>query len=716
MSQLLINMIWLDQTNDHVILKTERIATHLSLCKIDPYLNIFRNIDSCIDHINNISQYENTIFLFISTQISSSSINSLLQVCEELVKIDSIYILCDSFEMNVDFFEISTKICFISTGVELMLEELDQLQCPRQRRRGEFKRLDFIINSMPSQANSIILGDDASSAAQLDLTMESDSTNRQESEFLYGEFIREILVELPSSAEEMLEFCRQKYINSEANLQTIEEFDEYYEARNAIFWYTRDTFLYRLLNQALREQDIDTLYALRYFIKDLHLQLETVHESHHSGTNNSSTESTRHTVYRGQLMAVDEFNKKIRDNVGGFFSVRSLFSTTQQREKSLRYAGDGSRLQSDNEYSVVFQITMDEKINKYAYADVSSVSAFDDEESEVLFAMGAVFRIISIVEENIGFWVVELTLTDDEDKELRAISEYMRDELLEPLPLQRLAQLLYEMANYDKAEKYYLLLLHDPEVVENLKLTSIVLNDLGLIYHETEQVEQAVVYYNKSLQLKLENLPETDPSFSVVYNNLGEIYREQNEYEKALFHYEKAIYYYRKAVASELNALCLPSENLLSTYYNNIALVYNTQQNYPEALKMFQKSLEVDLKSLPQHHPLLSITFNNISQTYYGMGDYEKAVEYLHKTLEIKHRSLPPNHPTIGDAYRNLGKAVYAQGKWEEALNYMKKAYDINSKTFSSNSSKVIETLEWITRIEKEIHIVKNKKNDRENV
>ena len=40
----------------------------------------------------------------------------------------------------------------------------------------------------------------------------------------------------------MVDFCRQKYAGSRSDLLVIEEFEDYYDARDAIFWYTRDTF------------------------------------------------------------------------------------------------------------------------------------------------------------------------------------------------------------------------------------------------------------------------------------------------------------------------------------------------------------------------------------------------------------------------------------------------------------------------------------------
>ncbi len=42
--------VWLNQTHDPITTEFDR-ATHLSLCKIDPYLVTFRHTHKCIDYI-----------------------------------------------------------------------------------------------------------------------------------------------------------------------------------------------------------------------------------------------------------------------------------------------------------------------------------------------------------------------------------------------------------------------------------------------------------------------------------------------------------------------------------------------------------------------------------------------------------------------------------------------------------------------------------------
>jgi hypothetical protein len=72
--------------------------------------------------------------------------------------------------------------------------------------------------------------------------------------------------------EEMIEMCQTKYADSPIDLKEIEKFKQIYSHQDAAKWYTTDSFLYRLFNDSLRLEDIDTLFKLRYYIYDLHNQ------------------------------------------------------------------------------------------------------------------------------------------------------------------------------------------------------------------------------------------------------------------------------------------------------------------------------------------------------------------------------------------------------------------------------------------------------------
>jgi hypothetical protein len=78
----------------------------------------------------------------------------------------------------------------------------------------------------------------------------------------------------------MLKCCfkQLEYISKEKHmLALVEWFHETYKSEDTIYWYTKQSFIYRLLNTALRTKDIETLYVFRLFIANLYQQMKNKH-------------------------------------------------------------------------------------------------------------------------------------------------------------------------------------------------------------------------------------------------------------------------------------------------------------------------------------------------------------------------------------------------------------------------------------------------------
>ncbi|CAF4656250.1 unnamed protein product, partial [Rotaria magnacalcarata] len=53
----------------------------------------------------------------------------------------------------------------------------------------------------------------------------------------------------------MLELCRTHYSRNQLELKHIKEFELTYTASDAIEWYTRDSFVHKIVNRAVRSFD-----------------------------------------------------------------------------------------------------------------------------------------------------------------------------------------------------------------------------------------------------------------------------------------------------------------------------------------------------------------------------------------------------------------------------------------------------------------------------
>jgi hypothetical protein len=134
--------------------------------------------------------------------------------------------------------------------------------------------------------------------------------NKESASFVWFQLLIEALTRMPLSNQaknELLTECRQQYQDNPGELEKILEFDRDCSLVNCIHWYTRDCFLYRLLNQAFRTENIDEILKFRFFIRQLNEQLSVLHKDYVDILRSIDFDSI--TVYRGQTMAADELQK-----------------------------------------------------------------------------------------------------------------------------------------------------------------------------------------------------------------------------------------------------------------------------------------------------------------------------------------------------------------------------------------------------------------------
>ena len=208
--------------------------------------------------------------------------------------------------------------------------------------------------------------------------------------------IIDILLKLPRTLEakqEMIDELRRVSSDNDIFLKQIDDFDRSYHSNAAIQWYTRDSFLYRLINRALRYEDTELIIKYRFFIIDLYQKLEELHQQIiHT---NHQSEQTITTYYRGQTIPSSEL-EQLKQHVNSLISINTFFSTTLSLDIALMFAGGSTQDVRSMNKPVIFCIEVDSSIEKTRpYANIDFYSDYK-EEDEVLFAMGCVFSIEKI--------------------------------------------------------------------------------------------------------------------------------------------------------------------------------------------------------------------------------------------------------------------------------------------------------------------------------
>jgi hypothetical protein len=340
---------------------------------------------------------------------------------------------------------------------------------------------------------------------------------------MYSKVLRDIFLTHSYNENDkfqMIEFLREQYKENKTELEKIENFNHEYQSEKAIYWYTIDGFLYRIINKALRNQDIITLYYLRYFLKDLHLQLEKYYFEQ------SSNFSLKiFSVYRGVGLTNDQFEKL---KIGGLVSFSEFLSTSKKQELAQIYI-----LRETNEIQpILFEIELDYSLSTSSiFADISHLSQFDLED-EILFSMGSVFRIQSLQWND--YWNIKLISTSDEDPQLKLLYQWTKNAVYQNKNLYlQLAGLMLFIYDYDKTDFFLRKLLNEPNFSQDSKSLSVISAIFAEIHFQKKNYQTATELYEKLIEI-FHKYPEDNQPMTIqrVYTGLSEIYLEKGDYNK----------------------------------------------------------------------------------------------------------------------------------------------------------------------------------------
>lgn len=188
--------------------------------------------------------------------------------------------------------------------------------------------------------------------------------------------------------------------------------------------------------------------------------------------------------------------------------------------------------------------------------------------------------------------------------------------------------------------------------------------DLGLLYDDKGDYEQAINHYENSL--KLLNQIKDMPEMARVYNNLGVAWYRSGDLDKAIEFYEKCI-----EAAEKSHEITLKGWVLF-----NAGEAYAKKYDFERATNYCDKSLDI-LKKL-DYKLGISGVYSTYGIIYKMRKEWDKAMEYFQKSIEIREEMNMPYR--LADGYYEFGLMFKEKGDKKKARNYLKKALKIFEK------------------------------------
>ncbi|CAF3933946.1 unnamed protein product [Rotaria sordida] len=643
-------LLWLDA---EVNTKEENKHAQKRLRSIINHLIIHHDQKECQQYIMSCSAQDRLI-LIVSGRLSKE----LIPQIHNLRQVSAVYIYCWDKKAYKQWAKQFTKI----KGVIVKVDDLiDQIKVDQKDRGKQEEPLSMNIYNVRGNADK--------------------STTELNGHFIHSLLLIDVLIRMKSTdtdKKKLIQVCKDEYTDNDHQLEIVSEFERHYKSKKAIWWYTRDAFLYSMLNKALRVQNTELLLLFRFVIHDIYERLKKYQCQRPI------------QVYRYQPMSTDELNA-LRQSIGQFISINSFFSTSADRDVALRFSKRSTI--SNDLHPILFIIDADPRVVKSKpFADISSHSYFP-QECEILFMVGCIFRLIDIYrDDNEQIWIIKMQLAEDNDHDLKKLFNQLKADYgggENETNLQSFGDVLQLMGKYDSAEKIYSDL-HKTSPSDDTSFCHLCFS-FGMLYKERKDYDRSLQWFQRALDRKTRTNPTDFVYIGGLYCCIGNIYMEKNGYNEAIKYYNTAMDYYKCANAT--------NHPYMASLYHGNARICCAQKQYTEALNYYQRSLVIQQEHLPSNHPDMAINLIGIGDVYRNVGKYQLAMDNYKTSLDIRIKSLPPQHQDIASNVRSIGLLYETMNNLKEALEYYKKAASIYRQSLSSENSNVVEIQKDMQRI-----------------
>ncbi|UJR19231.1 hypothetical protein I4U23_022360 [Adineta vaga] len=667
-----VQLIWLNENSNDL---SDNSFIHSILLELNPAVQFYSDFDRCINLIKSIKNEQ--IFLIVSHNFAQRILTKI-STHRNLVSIFIFPANNKQQEALVDDFD---KVVGIFTDQNHLLESIRMTMDTI-----EGKTLIFNLFNQKQRFGR-------------DLSKESAS-------FVWHQMLIYILRQMPQdqqSKDEMLDICRNFYRYNRRELEKIELFRLTYTSDKAIEWYTKDCFLYKLLNKALRTEDIELLHLFRFFIIDLCSALEKECLQLKNQTNL--------ITYRGTQI-LNEQLEILKQSEGKIISMNGFFSTSRDIKVSLVFAG-----QSQPEaifQSVLFEIKIDPSSTAVVFADIERESRIKSEE-EVLFSLNTVFKIEFVgFDSELNIWKIKLITTNEGTEKIQEYIKSIEQRLDEYPPIIYFGRLLIkDLGQINRAEKYFEMLLKT--LPSNHEHISAVYNQIGNIHDRRGNLNLALKYFELAYQTGQKQLTQNFQHFAGSLNNIGRIHRNKGNFNQALNYYNQALDietkycsddHIHKAVLIESIAVIYADNNHFEKAFNlmdeslkMLRRLLPAQHHYIAlSLNYYYQLLEMNEQCLPSDHPELSTNLNMIIEIYKKIGQTEKALNFCRTTLDKQRKTLGDIHSSIAETLISMGN-ILIEEKVNESFNYFKEALSILEQLRSSDTLLISQCLTWISCI-----------------
>ncbi|CAF2626878.1 unnamed protein product [Rotaria sp. Silwood2] len=645
------HLVWLDPAADDTV--EDKEGQQLLRTSIN-HLRKFKDAEKCEHYIQNVSKSDRIIFI-----VTGRLGQEIMPRIHQLRQISSIYIYCMEKSYHEEWSKEFTKVRGVIVELEDLVAKIRLDQTTRIRNKV----------------------DEPLSISIFDPNIDSGQwTIGSNTQFIYSQLLIDFFLRMKSTTKDktdLISLCQKEYLNNKPELAVVYEFQRDYQPERALWWFTRDSFLSRLLNKALRVQNTNLLLLFRFFIHDIERQLRSY-----------QCTSVMY-VYRSQLMS-DEELQIFKDSIGKFIAMNSFLSTILNRDQAINFV---KTLLPVNELQhTLFEIEADPQLatsKPFANITAYGYNAYE----EVLFMAGSIFRLIDVCCDGDQIWIIRMKLCNEDDQNLKTTFDYIKKNQNEETNLFSFINILQRLEKFDEAENYCLRL--SDEIPRNEYDLAVCYDILGSLAHKKNDLEKSITWYKKSIECATRSPQLRNPRLTTTYTAIAAIYRQKGDYKQALELYNKALTTAKEVFGEE--HLCI------AEYYTNVGTVYQNAKQWFEALDYYVKALVILYKQSSMEHTQISLLLNNMADCHADLGLYDLALAHYKLSLETLEASQLPQNRHMATTFQKIGCVYEKKNDFQQTLSNYERAVSIYRHALLPTHPTFIQLEQDIQRISSQL-------------
>ena len=254
-----------------------------------------------------------------------------------------------------------------------------------------------------------------------------------------------------------------------------------------------------------------------------------------------------------------------------------------------------------------------------------------------------------------------------------SISKKLGDLLLYGEAIAIIGEINLSRGNYEEAVKNYI---EASALYQKFKgkINGELLLNIGAVYAEMENYDEARRYYDKGLKIaETEGRPHQIGNF---YGNIGNIYLKSRDFDQALQYYTKALDYLKMA----------PESEILGLHTGNLGLCFLEMDSVAQAEKYLNEALRIHIKF--NNTRQMPFVYSPLARIYRDRQEYQKAREYYEKALE--YAKMYNHDKLISGSLYSLSKLNYILGNYKEAYLFSIQSIVHKDSAMALERSKIV--------------------------